>query len=101
MGALERVPGVQNWIEKLPAGMRAAWNKSIIYRAAVHLNRERGMAPGHAIATAINWCKSTLASGDVKNWPGKQAVNPGSLAEMAAALALWESMKAYAKAHKG
>jgi hypothetical protein len=101
MGALERVPGVQNWIEKLPAGMRAAWNKSIIYRAAVHLNRERGYEPGHAIATAINWCKSTLASGDIKNWPGKQAVNPGSLAEMAAALALWESMKAYAKAHKG
>ena len=101
MGALERVPGVQNWIEKLPAGMRAAWTKSIIYRAAVHLNRERGYEPGRAIATAINWVKSTLASGDIKNWPGKQNVNPGSLAEMTAALALWESMKAYAKAHKG
>jgi hypothetical protein len=101
MGALEKVPGVQNWIERLPAGMRAAWNASIIYRTAKHLHFERGMPVGKAIATAINWCRSTVASGDIKNWPGKQNVNAGSLAEMVAALALWDSMKAYAHAHKG
>jgi hypothetical protein len=67
----------------------------------VHLHRERGFAPGHAIATALNWTRSTLASGDVRNWPGRQNVNAGSLAEMAAALAVWAQMRAYAKAHKG
>lgn len=101
MGVLAKKPGVQNWIERLPAGMRAAWNASIIYRAAVHLHRERGFEPGHAIATALNWGRSTLASGDVKNWPGKQNVNAKSLAEIAAGLALWAQMRAYAKAHKG
>lgn len=101
MGVLSRTPQIDNWIDRLPAGMKAAWGKSIIYRCAVHLFRERGYEPGRAIATAINWCRSTLATGDVKNWPGKQVVNAGSLGEMAAALALWESMKAHAKAHKG
>ncbi len=101
MGALERkAGGPDNWIEALPSAMRTAFNKSIIYRAAIHLNRERGYEPGRAIATAINWCRSTLATNDIKNWPGKQNVNARSLGEMAAALALWESMKAYANAHK-
>lgn len=101
MGALEKKPGgPDNWIERLPAGMRAAWNKSIIYRAAVHMHRERGMAVGHAIASAINWCKHIVATGDVKQWPGPQQVNPASVAECAAALALWNSMKAAAKASR-
>lgn len=99
MGVLAKTPEADNWIDLLPAAMRAAWEKSIIYRAAVHLHRERGFGPGHAIATAINWARSTVASGDVKNWPGKQNVNAGSLGEMVAALALWESMKAYANSH--
>lgn len=101
MGVLEKVPGVQNWIERLPAGMRAAWNRSIIYRAAVHMHQERGMAVGHAIASAINWCEHIAATGDVKQWPGPQQVNPKSVGECVAALALWESMKAYARAHGG
>lgn len=100
MGELERVPGVQNWIERLPAGLRAAWNKSIIYRAAVHMYH-KGMEPGHAIASAINWCKYIVATDDVKNWKGPQNVNPKSVAECVSALAVWESMKAYAHAHKG
>jgi len=100
VGALEKVPGVQNWIERLPAAMRAAWNRSIIYRAAVHMHRERGMAVGHAIASAINWCEHIAETGDVKQWPGPQEVNPKSVAECVAALALWESMKAAAKAAK-
>lgn len=101
MGALAKTAKADNWIERLPAGMRAAWNASIIYRAAKHLHFERGMPVGKAIATSINWCRSTVASGDIKNWPGKQNVNAGSLGEMVAALALWDSMKAYAHAHKG
>jgi len=100
VGALERVPGVQNWIERLPASMRAAWNRSIIYRSAVHVVARSGYTPGHAIASAINWCKHIVETGDVKQWPGPQQVNPKSVAECVAALALWESMKAYAKAHK-
>ena len=81
--------------------MLAAWHKSIIYRCAVHLHRERGMPVGKAIASAINWCRSTLATGDVKNWPGPQQVNPKSLGEMAAALTLWEAMKSAARAKRG
>lgn len=101
MGALEKVPGVQNWIERLPAGLRAAWNKSIVYRAAVHMHRERGMSPGHAIASALNWARHIVATGDVKQWKGPQTVNPKSVAECAAALATWEAMKAANKAKKG
>lgn len=100
MGKLERVPGVQNWVDRLSPAMKARWHKSILYRCAVHLV-EKGMSPGHAIASAVNWCKSTLATGDVKNWPGPQRVNPKSLAEIASALATWEAMKAEARASKG
>lgn len=101
MGQLERVPGKQNWIDYLPAGMKAAWNRSIIYRAAVHMVNEHGMGVGHAIASAINWSKHICATGDVKQWPGPQQVRPTSRAECCAAVALWESMKVYARAHKG
>lgn len=98
MGKLEKVPGVQNWIDRLPAGMKAAWHRSIIYRAAVHMHQERGMAVGHAIASAINWCRHIARTGDVKQWPGPQQVNPKSVGECVAALALWERMRAAAKA---
>lgn len=95
-GALERKPGVQNWIEHLPAAMRQAWEKSIIYRAAVHMANEKGMSVGHAIASAINWCNHICATGDVKQWPGPQNVRPSSRAECCAAVALWQRMKAAA-----
>ena len=51
MGVLEKVPGTQNWIDRLPGALKARWNSSIIYRAAVHMHR-KGMSPGHAIASA-------------------------------------------------
>lgn len=98
MGALEKSPR-DNWIDRLPRGMQLAFERSIIYRAAVHMHRERGMTVGHAIASAINWCKHIAATGDVKQWRGPQNVNPKSVAECVAALALWESMKAYARSH--
>lgn len=101
MGALAKVPGTQNWIERLPGPMKAAWNRSIIYRAAVHMHRERGMPVGMAIASAINWAEHICETGDVKQWPGPQSVKPSSVAECCAAVALWQSMKATAHAQKG
>jgi hypothetical protein len=98
MGRLEKVPGTQNWIERLPAGVRAEWDRSIIYRAAVHMHEEHGMAVGHAIASAINWAKYICKTGDVKQWKGPQSVKPTSVAECCAAVALWSSMKAMARA---
>jgi hypothetical protein len=56
------------------------------------------MPVGMAIASAINWARHIAATGDVKNWKGPQTVNPKSVGECVAALALWESMKAAAKA---
>lgn len=100
MGKLEKVPGVQNWVDRLPAGMKAAWHRSIIYRAAVHMHQERGMAVGHAIASAINWARHIVATGDVKQWPGPQRVNPKSVGECVSALATWEAMKAAARAQR-
>lgn len=97
MGRLEQVPGVQNWIERLPRGIRAEWDRSIVYRAAVHMHEERGMAVGHAIASALNWAKHICATGDVKQWKGPQSIRPASVAECCAAIALWESMKALAR----
>lgn len=100
MGKLERKPGVQNWIERLPAPMRAAWNQSIIYRAAVHIVEGRGgtESVGHAIASAINWADHICKTGDVKQWKGPQQVRPKSRAECCEAIALWETMKATAHA---
>lgn len=97
MGQLEKVPGKQNWLERLPAPMRKAWNRSIIYRAAVHMHRERGMPVHVAIPSAINWAKHMCATGDVKSWKGPQQVSPKSRAEACAAVALWQSMKAASK----
>jgi hypothetical protein len=97
MGRLEKVPGDQNWIDRLPSGTKAEWHRSIIYRAAVHMHKERGMAIGHAIASAINWAKHICKTGDVKQWKGPQSVKPSSVAECCAAVALWESMKALAR----
>lgn len=101
MGKLEKVPGVQNWLDRLPAGLKARWHKSIIYRAAVHMHFERGMPVGKAIASAINWARHIVATGDVKQWPGPQQVNPKSVGECVSALATWEAMKAHARASKG
>ena len=74
MSALDYSPR-QNWIDKLPAHLKARWHRSIIYRAAVHIHR-RGMSPGHAIASAINWARHIVRTGDVKQWPGLQRVAP-------------------------
>jgi hypothetical protein len=101
LGKLEKVPGVQNWIDRLPASLKAAWHRSIIYRCARHLHFERGMPVGKAIASAINWTKHIARTGDVKQWPGPQQVNPKSVAECVAALALWAEMRAWARSHKG
>lgn len=57
------------------------------------------MAVGHAIASAINWCEHIAATGDVKQWPGPQQVNPGSVAECVSALSVWAEMKAWARAN--
>ncbi|HEV6955364.1 MAG TPA: hypothetical protein VKY86_19150 [Promicromonospora sp.] len=99
MSALDYSPR-QNWIDKLPAHLKARWHRSIIYRAAVHIHR-RGMSPGHAIASAINWCRHIARTGDVKQWPGPQRVNPKSVAECVEALAVWAEMRAWARSHKG
>ena len=52
---------------------RAAWNRSIIYRAAIHMVDEHGMPVGTAIASAINWARHICDTGDVKQWRGPHA----------------------------
>ena len=94
MGQLERVPGVQNWIERLSPATRATWNRSIVYRAAVHMVNEHGMSVGMAIASALNWAEHICRTGDVKQWKGPQQVKPTSRAECCGAIALWNQMKA-------
>jgi hypothetical protein len=79
-----------NWVEDV-GGL-----PQYIKRIAKHLQR-KGMAEGHAIATAVNVVKKYCATGDL-NWPGWQQVNPGSKAEGCAAVAEWEAKKAKAKA---
>lgn len=100
MGALEQVPGVQNWVDRLPAGLLARWHQTIIYRCAKHLHFDRGMPVGKAIASSINWTKHIAATRDVKQWPGPQVVNPKSVAECVSALAVWAEMRATAKASR-
>ena len=101
MGALEKKKGgPDNWIEALPKPMQTAWNRSIIYRAAVHMHRERGMPVGTAIASAINWARHICRTKDVKQWKGPQSVNPKSHAEACAAVALWNSMRATANSKR-
>lgn len=100
MGKLAKTPGEQNWIERLPGGVRARWHRSIIYRAAVHMHFEKGMPVGKAIASAINWAEHICATGDVKQWKGPQQVKPSSRAECCAAVKLWQEMKAINAASK-
>lgn len=90
---LERKPGKQNWIEHLPAPLRARWHKSWAYRAAKHLHYDAKMPIGRAIAVAINAARKGCATGDL-NWPGRQSTNPVSRAEMCASVATWKLMKA-------
>lgn len=97
MGALDKSPR-ENWIDKLPAGLKARWHTSIIYRAAKHMHLQRGMPVSVAIPSAINWAKHICATGDVKQWRGPQNVNPKSRAECCAAVATWNAMKAAAHA---
>lgn len=87
---LDRSPK-KNWVERVGGFGKRNW----IYRAAKWLANTKGMSIGHAIATAINAAKKGCATGDL-NWPGKQSVNMGSRAQMCAAVAKWESMKARA-----
>lgn len=101
MGDLARTPQLDNWIDHLSAGLKARWHKTIVYRAARHMVFERGMEPGHAIASALNWARHIVRTRDIKQWPGPQTVNPGSVAECAEALAVWQAMRAEAAAKRG
>jgi hypothetical protein len=83
----------KNWIDRLPAPLGAAFKKSWIYRAAKHLVYEKQMPRSRAFAVAVNAAKRGCATGDV-NFPGAQQVNAKSRAEMCAAVATWEAMKA-------
>lgn len=85
-------PGVTNWVEKFNALPKGSW----IRRAAEHL-KGKGMADGHAIATAVNAAEKLCATGDL-NWPGIQSANAGSRAEACAAVAVWKAAAARAKA---
>lgn len=93
MGQLDRSPR-KNWIEEEGGLPR------YIERIAIHLVNERGMSVGHAVATAVNAAKHWCRTGDVKQWPGFQNINPGSRAEACAAVARWEQMKASARAKR-
>lgn len=101
MGRLSKTPAKDSWIEHLNPATRAAWHRSLIYRAATHMHEERGMPVGMAIASAVNWAKHMCATGDVKSWKGPQQVSPKSRAEACAAVALWTAMKAEARAKRG
>jgi hypothetical protein len=101
VGKLAKTPELDNWIDKLSPATKAAWHRSIVYRAAVHIHRTRGYSAGHAIASALNWARHIVRTQDVKQWPGPQRVNPKSVAECVAALALWQKMRAEAKAKRG
>jgi len=101
VGKLAKTPELDNWVDALPAGLKARWNACIVYRAAVHMHQERGFPVGKSIASALNWARAIVATGHVKQWPGSGPVNGISVAQCAAALAIWEEMKAYARAHKG
>lgn len=94
-GGLERVPGKQNWIDRLPTALKNRWHSSWIYRAAKHLHYDSGMRIGRSIAVAKNAAVRGCSTGDL-NWPGRQSVNPKSRAEMCAAVATWNAMRAHA-----
>lgn len=100
MASLAKTAAADNWIEHLPAGLRARWQRSIIHRAAEHMHRERSMPVGMAIAASLRWARHIVTTGDIRNWPGPQRVNPRSVAECAAALALWDMMRAAARARR-
>lgn len=90
-GRLERVPGVQNWVDEV-GGL-----PDLIDRAAVHIH-EKGASISAAIATAVNWAKKMCATGTA--WGGKVRVSAGAQARACAAVADWERKKAQARLTK-
>jgi hypothetical protein len=94
MGQLDRSPR-KNWVEEQGGLPR------YIERIAIHLVNDRGFTVCHAVATAVNASLTSCRTGDVKQWPGFQNINPGSRAEACAAAAEWEAKKAAARAKRG
>lgn len=83
-----------------PEAFTAAGGKKLhlpkyIKRIAKHL-KKKGMATGHAIASAVNAAKKMCSTGDLQ-FPGLQHVNPGSRAEACAAVAQWKADRPGAK----
>lgn len=72
----------------LAAGRKVLHLPPYIKRISAHLRR-KGMAQGHAIASAVNAAKKMCATGDL-NFPGHQDVNPGSRAQACTAVAQWK-----------
>lgn len=86
MGRLNWSPR-ENWVEKHGGLPR------LIERVAIHI-MEHGRPREQAIPAAINWVKWICTTGDVKNFPGTQSVNPPSRAEACKAMAEWQALKA-------
>lgn len=74
---LPNKPGKSNWVEKT-GGL-----PSYIKRVAKHIMADSGLAEGHAIAAAHNWCVRQAAAGN---------------AQAAAAIAEWNAKAAAARA---
>jgi hypothetical protein len=81
----------ENWVDKV-GGL-----PNLIERVAIHI-MESGRPRHIAIPAAINWVKYICATGDVKNWAGRQNVNAPSRAAACKAVAEWNAKKARARA---
>lgn len=89
---LKRKPGINNWLDRLPAGLQDRWHRSYPYRIAKHLVYERGFGIGNAIAAGVNRTKDWAAGG--------QHVHPTVRAKAAADIALWKLIAKYGELHK-
>lgn len=80
----------ENWVDQVK-GL-----PNLIERVAKHLHYESKYSIGHAIATAVNWCKKMCSTG--RAFGGKVKVGKRAQAAACKAVAQWEAKKARAKA---
>jgi hypothetical protein len=89
------MPGKKNWVEKSGPGGHLPPMIHDMYKHICKKNPE--WDKGRCIAVAVSHAKRMCATGDT-NFPGIQQVGAKARARACADIAIWEGMKAKAKA---
>lgn len=89
---IERVPGDNNWIEKLPPGLKGL--PDYIRSLAHKLHTTQGWTISRSVAVAINMVRYMCVTGRAIHLKGRPKVSAAVRAAACEAIGKWEAMKA-------